>query len=56
MPDYTNMENEECDWQSTTYRDIEEIIPSDIPPPLGNTTQLTMYVDADLFHDILTGR
>ena len=56
LPDYTNMQFEEYDWQSTTYGNIEEIIPSDIPPPLGNTVQLTTYVDANLFRDILTGR
>ena len=31
------------------------MIQSDIPPPLGNTTQLTTYIDANLLHDILTG-
>ena len=56
MPNYENLKIKDCDWQTTTYGKIEEIIPSYIPPPLGNTIRLTTYVDANLFHDIITGR
>ena len=31
-------------------------MPDDIPPPLGNPVTLTSYTDANLYHDIITGR
>ena len=34
----------------------KEELPKDAPEPLGNYVTTTHYVDANLFHDILTGR
>ena len=31
-------------------------MPKDAPPPLGKQVTLTHYVDANLFHDALSGR
>ena len=36
--------------------EISEVLPHDAPPPLGKEVVLTHYVDANLFHDTLTGR
>ena len=38
------------------YGNVKEIIPDDIPEPIGKTVQLVHYVDANLFHDAMTGR
>ena len=46
---------EEYDWSKTIYGDILEIIPKDIPQPLGNHVTLSHYVDANLYHDMITG-
>ena len=35
---------------------MKEEIPGDIPEPLGEEIVLTSYVDANLYHDKLTGR
>ena len=35
---------------------MKEELPNDAPEPLGNHVTTTHYVDANLFHDILTGR
>jgi hypothetical protein len=35
---------------------VKEDIPSDAPKPLGNYVLLTHYLDANLYHDMLTGR
>jgi hypothetical protein len=35
---------------------VKELIPEDAPKPLGKRVTLTTYVDANLFHDIITGR
>ena len=40
----------------SVYGDVKELVPERIPPPLGKPVQLTHYVDANLFHDALTGR
>ena len=40
----------------TVYGDVKEIIPEDIPKPLGNTVTTTTTVDAHLNHCLATGR
>ena len=55
-PDYSELKIEEYDWEKSTYVDVEELIPEDAPQPLGKTVMLTTYVDANLYHDMITGR
>ena len=55
-PDYSDLPVKEFDWSKSVYGTIEEIIPNDAPEPLGNWVTLTHYVDANLLHDLLTGR
>ena len=38
------------------YGNVQEEIPNDIPTPLGGYVRITHYVDANLYHDKLTGR
>ena len=38
------------------YGDTKEAIPHDAPIPLGNPVIMTHCVDANLYHNILTGR
>jgi hypothetical protein len=35
---------------------VKELIPDDMPKPLGKKVVTTTYVDANLYHDVLTGR
>ena len=55
-PDYSDVPDNEYDWATSVYGNVQEDIPQDIPEPLGNTVTLTHYVDANLYHDLLTGR
>jgi len=55
-PDYSDLIEEEYNWKSTVYGDISEILPKYAPVPLGNFVTLSHYVDANLYHDMLTGR
>ena len=55
QPDYSDLPSKQYEWTST-YGDIEELLPHDAPVPLGKPVTLTHYVDANLFHDALTGR
>ena len=55
-PDYSDLPVKEYDWSKSVYGAIEEIIPDDAPEPLGKMVVLTHYVDANLMHDMVTGR
>ena len=55
-PDFTDLPDVTYDWAYSVYGDVEEEIPYDIPEPLGNYVLFTTYVDANLYHDVITGR
>ena len=56
MPDLSSLPEPQYDWSNSVYGKCEEIIPKDIPPPLGKPVTTVTYVDANLMHDVLTGR
>ena len=43
------------DWMDSIYGHVEELIPDDMPMPLGKPVITTTYVDANLYHDLITG-
>jgi hypothetical protein len=55
-PDYSDYQDPEYDWSSSVYGDVMEIIPTDILEPKGKYVTLSHYVDATLYHDMVTGR
>jgi Reverse transcriptase (RNA-dependent DNA polymerase) len=55
-PDYSELPDKDYDWMYTVYGNVSEHVPDDIPVPLGNRVVLTTYVDANLYHDMVTGR
>jgi Reverse transcriptase (RNA-dependent DNA polymerase) len=55
-PDFSSIPEPMWDWAYTVYGDGEEQLPHDPPTPLGNYVTLMHYVDANLYHDLLTGR
>jgi hypothetical protein len=56
LPDYSNIPDEEYDWMYTVYGTVKEQIPRDAPEPLGKEVITTTYEDANLYHDLVTGR
>ena len=56
LPDYSGIGERDHDWGYSVYAGAKELIPKDIPKPLGKPVILTTYVDANLYHDMLTGR
>jgi len=54
--DYSEVPTHQHDWMYTVYGGAKELIPEDIPEPLGNEVVTTTYVDANLYHDMLSGR
>ena len=56
LPDYSAIPEKMYDWGYTCYGDAEELIPKDMPKPLGKPVQSTTFVDANLHHDLVSGR
>ena len=55
-PDYSELPDITYDWMYTVYGNVREHIPNNLPKPAGNSITLTTYVDANLYHDYITGR
>ena len=56
VPDYSDVPLPDNDWAKTIYGNVKETIPEDAPRPLGPPVVMTTYVDANLCHDLTTGR
>jgi hypothetical protein len=56
QPDYSYVAERSYNWDRSIYEGASEIIPSDVPEPLGKSVVLTSYVDGNLYQDMLTGR
>jgi hypothetical protein len=54
-PDFSTLPIQEFDWAETVYGKVQEEIPRDIPEPHGKPVVSVHYVDANLYHDIITG-
>jgi Reverse transcriptase (RNA-dependent DNA polymerase) len=55
-PDYSGLAEQDYDWTYTPYGNVKEQVPHDMPEPLGKFVTLTHFFDANLYHDLLTGR
>ena len=55
-PDYSHLPKQEYEWTRTVYGNVEEEIPKDIPKPLGKRVMATTFLDANLLHNIVTGK
>ena len=56
MPDYSDIPEGFHSWDYSCYEGAKEEIPGDIPKPLGKLVKTTHYVDANLMHDLISGR
>ena len=54
-PDFSGLPDQNFDWATSVYGDIQELLPKNAPEPLGKYVTLSHYVDANLFHDLRTG-
>jgi hypothetical protein len=54
--DFSDTEFQEFDWQRTVYKGAKETIPTNAPTPLGKEVDTIYFHDANLYHDIITGR
>ena len=54
--DFSSLKDQEYDWTRSVNSGACEQIPHDIPKSLGKHVQTTHYVDANLHHDLATGK
>ena len=54
--DYSDLPSKEYDWAKTVYGEVKECKPRDAPIPKGKHAVTTTYKDANLYHDLMTGR
>ena len=55
-PDFSALPVLTFDWAQSVYGKVKELVPKDCPKALGKHVTLSHYVDANLYHDMLTGR
>ena len=55
-PDYSDLPDKEYDWSRSVYGNVHEQPAEGRPPPKGKHVVTTTYVDANLYHDLLTGK
>jgi hypothetical protein len=55
IPDYSGYKVEKVSW-GHVYHPCEEELPWDMPEPRGKLVRTTTFVDANLLHDMITGR
>jgi hypothetical protein len=55
-PDFSDIPEPAHDWMYSVYGEVEVLTPKDAPKPLGKRVTTVTYVDANLYHDMVTGR
>ena len=55
-PVYSHLPDQNFDWGHTVYGHVQELIPDNIPDPLGKSVTTTTTVDANLNHCLATAR
>ena len=56
IPDYSDVVERPGTWDYSVYGKGTEEVPNDVPETKGKEVQLTHYVDANLYHDWVSGR
>ena len=54
--DYSHLPKQEFESTRTVYGNVKQEIPKDMPKPLGKGVITTTFLDANLLHDIVTGK
>jgi len=55
-PDHSGQPHNTYEWEYTVYGGAKEELPPNAPEPKGKAVVLTTFVDANLLHDLTTGR
>ena len=55
-PDYSDLPSKDYDWSCSIHGDVKEQRAPNAPEPKGKFVTTTTYKDANLYHDLSTGR
>jgi len=55
-PDYSDLPDQNFDWAYTIYGNIKEIVPDDLPEPLGKHVTMSHWLDVNLLHCKVMGQ
>jgi hypothetical protein len=55
-PNYSDIPEKKHDWEYTVYHGAKEEIPHDMPTPRGKRVKMTSFFDANLYHDLISGK
>jgi hypothetical protein len=55
-PEFAELPDQQFDWCHSVYGNVEEVLPKDLLKPLGKSVTAILYKDANLYHDMITGR
>ena len=55
-PDFSDIPKKEYDWFYTIYSGAKEEIADNLPTPRGRPVVTSSFVDANLYHDMVSGR
>ena len=55
-PDLSHLPIDRYSWDNSVYCDVKEDITNDIPEAKGNTVDTITYLDANLLHDVISGK
>ena len=55
-PDYSMIKDMSYNWANSVYNNPIEEKPKDAPIPLGKSVTITSYFDANLMHNVLSGK
>ena len=56
QPDYSFLPDQDFDWTYSVYGNVQEILPDDMPDPLGEAVTTTTTMDDNLNHCLDTGK
>ena len=56
QPDYSFLTDQDFDWTYSVYGNVQDILPDDMPDPLGKAVTTTTTMDANLNHCLATGK
>ena len=56
LPDFSNIPEKKFDWEYSCYPGAKEQMADGLPRPLGKPVKTSSYVDANLYHDLVSGR
>ena len=55
-PGMSDVPERVCDWEESVHGRASEVLPEDAPEPLGKFVVTISYHNANLYHNVLTGR